>query len=237
MGPDLSDLFGQGEGPVDFGSIFDRLFGGAGMGGSGRRGRGQSPFGGSVPFGGGGLGNVPMRGADLEGEVTVDFAQAIRGGELSLNVNGAPVTVRIPPGAREGSRIRVPGKGVPSASAGPAGDLVLSIHVRPHESFWLEGDDLHVRVPITLGEAYRGGKVRVPTPDGDVMVTVPTHTQSGAKLRLRGKGVPAGKKRPASDLIVHLEVAVPQTESEEIKSAVETLEHAYRGDVRSGLSF
>ena len=237
MGPDLNDLFGQGEGPVDFASIFDRLFGGQqGMGGA-RRGRGQSPFGGSSPFGGGFGGNMAMRGGDLEGEVTVDFAHAIRGGELSLNVNGAPVTVRIPPGAREGSRLRVPGKGMPSPSGGPSGDLVLAIHVRPHESFWLEDDDLHVRVPITLGEAFRGGKIRVPTPEGDVNVTVPQRTQSGAKLRLRGKGIPAGKKRAASDLIVHLEVAVPENESPEILAAVETLETAYRGDVRGGLSF
>jgi curved DNA-binding protein len=236
MGPDLNDLFGQGEGPVDFASIFDRLFGGGAMGGTGRRGRGQSPFGGSVPFGGG-FGNVPMRGSDLEGEVTVDFADAIRGSEMSLNVNGTPVTIRIPPGAREGSRIRVTGKGAPSANGGPAGDLVLAIHVKAHESFWLDGDDLHVRVPITFGEAYRGGKVRVPTPDGDVMVNVKPRTQGGSKLRLRGKGIPAGKKRAATDLIVHLEVAVPEAENEDIAAAVETVERGYSGDVRRGLEF
>jgi curved DNA-binding protein len=178
-----------------------------------------------------------MRGGDLEGEVTVDFSQAIRGGEMSLNVNGNPVHVRIPPGAREGSRVRVAGKGVPSPSGGEPGDLVLTIHVKPHESYWLEGDDLHVRVPITIGEAFRGGKVKVPTPGGVVVVTVPAHIQSGTKLRLRGKGIPAGKKRPASDLIVQLEVSLPSADGAEVEAAVDSLEKSYREDVRSKLVF
>ncbi|MEI8257469.1 MAG: J domain-containing protein, partial [Deltaproteobacteria bacterium] len=192
----------------------------------GRGGRAGSPF-----------GAAPMRGGDLEGEVSVEFAQAVRGCELALNVNGTPVSVRIPPGAREGSRVRVSGKGSPSPNQGPAGDLVLTIHVTPHESFWLEGEDLNVRVPITIGEAFRGGKVRVPTPGGDVMVTVPARAKSGSKLRLRAKGVPAGKKHAASDLIVHLEITMPETDSEEMLKAMETLEQGYVGDVRAALTF
>jgi curved DNA-binding protein len=233
-GPDLSDLFGGPEGQtVDFGTIFDRFFAG-----QARRGRGQSPFGGSVPFGGGfGTESVPMRGADLEGEVTVDLAQAVRGGELSLNVNGNPVTVRIPPGAKEGSRVRVPSRGMPSNSRGPAGDLVLTIHVRPHEAFWLEDGDLHVRVPVTVGEAYHGGKVRVPTPDGDVNVSIPAHTASGAKLRVRSKGVPASKRHAATDLIVHIEIVPPDSDAEPVRQAIEEAERGYSGDVRAKLSF
>lgn len=232
QGPDLSDLFGGPEDqPVDFGAIFDRFFGG-----QARWGRGQSPFGGSVPFGYGE--GIPRRGADLEGEVTLDFAQAVRGGEISLNLGGTPVTVRVPPGAREGSRIRVPGKGMPSSSRGPAGDLLLTIHVRPHEWFSLdEGGNLHVRVPITVSEAVKGAKVRVPTPEGDVMVSIPSHTQSGTKLRLRGKGVPATKKRPATDLIVEVTVVIPEKDSDEVRRAVEALEKAYERDVRARLAF
>jgi curved DNA-binding protein len=229
QGPDLNDLFG-GEGPVDFGSVFDRFFGGA------RRGRGQSPFGGSMPFGGF-QGAVPIRGPDLEGEVTVEFQQAVRGGELSLNVNGEPVTVRIPPGAREGSRVRVPSRGGASPTGGPAGDLVLTIHVRAHGSFWLEGDDLHARLPITVGEAYSGAKIRVPTPDGDVNVSIPAHTQSGATLRVKGKGVPASKRRAASDLYVHIEVVLPVRDTDPVRSAVDVLNQAYDHEVRSGLAF
>ena len=228
QGPDLSDLFGGGEGPVDMGSIFDRFFSG-----SARRGRGQSPFGGSMPFGS----SMPIRGQDLEGEITVDLPQAVRGGEVSLNVNGRPVVVRIPPGASEGSRVRVPGKGASSPSGGSAGDLVLTIHVEAHNHYWLEGIDLHVEVPITLGEAYHGGKIRVPTPEGDINVTVRPHTQSGTKLRVRGKGVPGGKKRGPSDLIVHLMVAVPQSTAKDVSEAVDVVSRAYQGDVRDGLEF
>jgi curved DNA-binding protein len=234
QGPDLGDLFGGPEGqPVDFGTIFDRFFGGGG----GRRGRGPSPFGGSMPFGGFGE-TVPMRGADLEGEVTVDFTQAVRGGEISLQLRGEAVKVRVPPGAREGSRIRVPGQGMPSSSRGPAGDLLLTIHVRPHEWFSLDEDDtLHVRVPVTVAEAYLGAKVRVPTPDGDVMVTVPAHSPSGTKLRLRGRGVPGRRNRPATDLIVEIQVAVPDQDGDALHQAAEALNAGYGHDVRGTLAF
>lgn len=229
QGPDLEDLFGgPADQPIDFATIFDRIFGG--FGGQVRRGRAQSPF--------GMWETVPRRGADLESEVTIDFTQAVRGGELSLNLNGSPVTVRIPPGAREGSRIRVPGKGMPSPSGGPPGDLLLTIHVRPHNNFWMDEDgNLHVRVPVTVAEAYNGARIRVPTPEGNVMVTLPPRTSSGTKLRLRGKGVPASKKRPATDLIVEVAVAVPDVDSSEVRAALETLERGYSRDVREGLTF
>ena len=236
MGPDLNDLFGQGEGPVDFASIFDRLFGGQqGMGGA-RRGRGRVRSG------------VRRRSVAASAATGDARRRSRRRGHGRLHARDSrrrdsPQRERCAGDGshsarcERGSRLRVSGKGMPSPNGGPSGDLVLAIHVRPHDSFWLEDDDLHVRVPITFGEAFRGGKIRVPTPDGDVNVTVPQRTQSGAKLRLRGKGIPAGKKRAASDLIVHLEVAVPENESPEILAAVETLETAYRGDVRGGLSF
>lgn len=229
QGPDLSDLFGgEGGAAADFGTIFDRFFGGAARGA-----RRQGPFGG--PFGGAFGAAIPMAGADLEGEVTIDFVQAVRGGLISLNVNGNPITVRIPPGAVEGSRVRVPGKGMPSPSGGEPGDLVLTIHVRPHEYYWLENGDLHVRVPITVGEAFHGGKIKVPTPEGEVTLRIPPHTASGTKLRVRSKGVPGTKKRPASDLIVHVEIVLPETDAESAKSAVDALEKHYVGDVRSKL--
>jgi curved DNA-binding protein len=224
-GPNLEDLFvgTDPSQPIDFNVIFERFF--SGMGGMG---------GAASPFSGfrGGAGYA-MRGRDLEGELTIDFAQAVRGGEVSLNVNGSTITVRIPPGARDGSRIRVPGKGLPSSGNGSPGDLLLNIKVKPHDRFWIEeSGDLHVRMPITLGEAYKGAKIRVPTPDGDVMVTIPPRAKSGMRLRVRGKGVPASKKRPATDLIVHLELVLPEAESPEISAAIDTLEKGYVSDVR-----
>ncbi|MBL8679253.1 MAG: DnaJ domain-containing protein [Myxococcales bacterium] len=223
-GPSLEDLFGGGDPnqPIDFGSIFDRFF--SGMGGS------AGPFSGV-------RGGVPMRGRDLEGELAIEFAQAIRGAEVPINVNGSEMTVRIPPGARDGARIRVPAKGLPPSSGnGVPGDLLLNLRVKPHERFWLEeSGELHVRVPITLGEAYKGAKVRVPTAEGDVMVTVPARTKAGARLRVRGKGVPAGKSRAATDLIVHLELVLPESENAEVDAAIEVIEKGYKGDVRSGV--
>lgn len=242
QGPEMSDLFEGDPGQaVDFGTIFDRLFGEQmRRGGAGRR---RSPFGGAAaygaggPFGGFAESAVPRRGGDLEGEVTIDFAQAVRGGEVSLNINGTPVTVRIPPGAKEGSRLRIPGRGVPATGRGVAGDLILTVHVRPHDYFWLEDSNLHIRVPITLGEGYFGAKIRVPTPTGDVKISVPPQTSSGAKLRIPGKGIPASKNRPASDLIVHLFIMVPDAKSDEIRSAVETVEKGYTSNVRAKLTF
>jgi curved DNA-binding protein len=217
-GPNLEDLLGSDSGqPVDFSSIFERFFPGAG----------------------GGFGNmrsVPQRGRDLEGELAIEFSQAVKGAEVSINVNGAPMTVRIPPGARDGSRIRVPGKGMPGSAHGPVGDLVLNLRVKPHERFWLEDSgELHVRVPITVREAFVGAKVRVPTPSGDITVTVPARARSGSKLRARAKGVAKSKSRPAGDLIVHLEIVLPESDSEALRAAVETIESAYLNNVREDL--
>src|SRR5690606_34352239 len=128
---------------------------------------------------------------DLESEITIDFASAVRGTTLSLQPQGSPepLTVRIPAGAHDGSRVRIRGQGGKSPTGGPPGDLVLTIHVRPHPFFRREGDDLHVDVPITVAEAYNGARVRVPTPDKDVVLKVPEKAQSGQAVRLRGKGV------------------------------------------------
>ncbi len=107
----------------------------------------------------------------------------------------------MPPGAAEGSRIRITGQGSPGFAGGPPGDLLLTIHVEPHPFFKREGDDLYLDVPITLAEAYRGEKIRVPTPEGEVNLKVPARTQTGALTRLRGKGVGRKGKEPG-DLYV-----------------------------------
>ena len=119
-----------------------------------------------------------------------------------------PVKVRIPPGAEEGSRVRIPGHGGESPNGGPKGDLLLLVHVQPHPLLRREGDDLHIDVPITVHEAYRGAKITVPTVDGSVSVKVPPLTQSGTALRMRGKGV-AKKGKKAGDLYAHFQVHIP----------------------------
>jgi curved DNA-binding protein len=182
-------------------------------------------FGGGGGGGGGGIGDIfgdfvgrarrqrgPSRGPDLESEVTIDFASALRGSTLELRLQGetgTPVTVRVPPGAAEGSRVRIAGQGAPSSNGGPRGDLVLTVHVKPHPFFRRDGQDLHLDLPLTLAEAYHGGKVRVPTPEGDVSLKVPERTQSGQVVRLRGKGV-TKKGRDTGDLYVHFLVRIPE---------------------------
>jgi curved DNA-binding protein len=159
----------------------------------------------------------PMKGHDLEQEIAIDFESAVRGTHLQMRTPGASdaVTVRIPPGAGEGSRVRIPGHGAPSPNGGPQGDLVLVIHVKPHPIFEREGDDLYVDVPLSVSEAIKGAKVKVPTFDGSVTITVPPRTQSGTEMRVRGKGVQK-KGREPGDLYVRWLVHVPTTASSEL---------------------
>jgi curved DNA-binding protein len=179
----------------------------------------------------------PARGPELESEITIDFASAVKGATLELRPQGHlgnPVTVRIPAGASEGSRVRIAGQGGPSPNGGPRGDLVLTVHVTPHAHFRRDGDDLHLDLPITLAEAHHGAKVRVPTPDASVNLKVPEGTQSGQVLRLRGKGV-ARKGRPAGDLYVHFLIQVPSSRSEEVSRLVDELAKFQSEDPRIGI--
>jgi curved DNA-binding protein len=123
------------------------------------------------------------------------------------------VSVRVPPGADEGSRVRIAGQGGVSPNAGPNGDLVLVVHVKPHRIFKREGDDLHLDVPINVSEAVNGTKVKVPTFEGPVAVKVPPGTQSGTVLRVRGKGI-ARKGRPQGDLYVKFMVRIPSSHND-----------------------
>jgi curved DNA-binding protein len=198
---DVQEIFGGMGGGGGFGDIFGDLFGRA-RGGRTPRGKGQ----------------------DVESEVTVDFASAIKGATVMVQrLDGESVTVRIPAGAAEGSRVRIPGQGGPGTGGAPAGDLLLTIHVTPHPLFRREGDDLHIDVPITVSEAYRGAKIRIPTPEGDVQLKVPPKTQSGQVARLRGKGVARKGKEPG-DLYVHFLVQIPTSDDPSVAKAIETIE-------------
>lgn len=219
--------------------------GGGGFGGnSGGRVRIEDLFGGGG-FGAGGdqfadfFGRSqrrgPVPGPDLESEIEIDFSQALRGTMLELRPYGRPVTVRIPAGAENGSRLRIAGQGAPSPSGGPNGDLFLVVRVKPHAHYRREGDDLHVDVPVTVSEAFFGAKVKVPTLDGAVSLKVPPHTQSGAKLRVRGKGT-TRKGREPGDLYVHFLIKLPTAESPELTELVEKLRTHESEDPRASLS-
>jgi curved DNA-binding protein len=176
----------------------------------------------------------PIPGRDYQSDVTIDFAQAVRGATVDLRLPGNPnpVTVRIPAGAEEGSRVRIPGHGGPSPNGGPAGDLILVLHVQPHKFFRREGTDLHLDVPLTLAEAYKGSKVRVPTFHGTVSVKVPERTQSGTVMRLRGKGIQM-KGKEAGDLYIRFIVLVPNDASPELAGLIEQIARFQSTDPRA----
>ncbi|MBX3190511.1 MAG: J domain-containing protein [Labilithrix sp.] len=178
----------------------------------------------------------PIKGQDYEQELTIDFDSAVRGTTLQLRNASSPepVTVRIPPGASEGSRVRIPGQGGESPTGGPRGDLILEIHVQPHALFERDGDDLLIDVPITVSEAIKGARVRVPTFDGPVQVKVPPGTQSGSKLRVRGKGVARKGKEPG-DLYVRPMIQVPASTSPELSKIADEIAKLETQDVRDKL--
>ena len=132
------------------------------------------------------------------------------------------VKVRIPVGVANGQRVRVKGKGTPGSNGGPPGDLYVTVHVSPHALFGRRGDDLLLRLPVTFSEAALGASVKVPTLDGPVTMRVPPGTAPGKTLRVRGKGMPKAGGG-VGDLMVTVDVVVPQTLSDEQRQAVEAL--------------
>jgi curved DNA-binding protein len=219
--------FGGGGGSFDFGDFFG---GGGQSGGLGdmlgdlfgrTRGRG-------APRG---------RGYDVASSVALDFVDAIRGTTLKLAPSGGgeAVTVRIPPGAQDGSKVRVRGKGGAGRGGGAPGDLVLTLEVKPHKFFSRVGDDLYLDLPLTIGEAYHGAQVPVPTPHGEVKLRVPARTQSGQKMRLRGKGVHRKDHEPG-DLYVRFQVIYPDADGEAVTEAIDELAKV-TPDPRRGIAF
>jgi molecular chaperone DnaJ len=143
--------------------------------------------------------------------------------------------VKIPPGVDDGSRIRLAGKGAAGSGGAPPGDLYIVTRVRAHPFLERRGRDLYLEFPLTVGEAVLGATVEAPTPDGPVKLKVPPGSQSGKKLRLRGKGVPSMKGKGRGDLYVVLLVHVPTDGSERIREAVGVIEQSYKRNPRADL--
>ena len=141
--------------------------------------------------------------------------------------------IRIPPGADDGSELRVRGRGAPGMHGGAPGDLVIRTRVRPHPHFRREGLDLHLRLPVTLEEAYLGASIDVPTLDGSVQMKVPARSASGAQLCLRKKGVARGSQH--GDLYVELVVQVPDREDAKLSEALRDSGRLYARPVREGI--
>lgn len=220
-----------GAGNGGFEDLFGGLFGGARQQGfGGRRTTGIPPefadlFGGG--FGGAGpqtYQRAPQKGSDLTATTTISFAGSVRGTTVSLREsNGHVIDVKIPAGIKDGQKVRQRGKGNP----GPAGngDLIVTVHVKPHDFFQREDDNIRVHVPVTFAEAALGADIQVPTLDGDtVRLRVPPGTPSGRTLRVKGRGVKTPKG--TGDLLVTIDVAVPKNLNKEAEEAIKAFADA-----------
>ncbi len=198
-------------------------------------------------FGGGGVAQEPANaaGSDIEYSVTVPFWEAIRGGEMKLNIQRPsamgrmtpePVSFRIKPGTRDGQRIRLAGKGSPGVRGGAPGDLYIIVHIAEHPVFRRDADDIIINLPIFPWEAALGAKVEVPTIDGRAVLRIPPGTQTGQKLRMREKGVPSAT-RPGviGDEIVEIRIVVPEIPNVEAKELWQKLAKLHPEDPRKDL--
>jgi curved DNA-binding protein len=188
---DLGELFGGG-----FSDFFEAMFGGMG----------------SRP-------QPARRGRDLEQPVRISLAEAYHGARRAFDRDGKRLEVSIPPGARSGTRVRLTGQGASGQSQ--AGDLYLVVEVDPDPRFERQEDDLSVEAPTDLYTALLGGEVNVPTPAGDVVLTVPPGSQPGQTFRLKGRGMPQ-LRHPSvhGDLFARLRVALPALLSPEERELV-----------------
>lgn len=226
--------------PFDFGS-FD--FGEAQRGGPG--GPSIRDIFGSMFGGGSQEPSGTMPGTDLEYQVSVGFWQAIKGGNIKLNISrpdargqmrNEPIELRLKPGTRDGQRIRLAGRGNSGNRGGNPGDLYIVVRLEGHPVFRREGDDIHVTVPITFQEAALGAKVDVPTIDGRAQLRVPPGTQSGQKLRMREKGVKSAVKEGATgDQIVEVRIVVPPVQDERSKEILREFAKLNADDPRAEL--
>jgi molecular chaperone DnaJ len=145
------------------------------------------------------------------------------------------VEVRIPPGAQSGSRLRVAGKGNAGTMGAPAGDLYITTHVEPHPLFKREGDNIELKVPITVAEAGLGAKIEVPTIDGKTLLKIPPGTQNEKKFRLRERGVFNARKNTRGDQIVQVVLQAPVVQDERTKELLRELATLHPEDPRKEL--
>lgn len=206
-------------GGFGFEDIFGDLFGAGRRGGAGGRRGGAA-------------------GSDVEVSVEIPFLVAVQGGErdISVDVGGKveQIHLKIPAGMKDGARIRIAGRGEPGRSGGASGDLMIIARVLAHALLSRDGDDLHMDVPVTVGEAMLGATIDVPTLKGSKKLRIPAGTQGGQKVRIAGEGVPR-KDGTRGDFYVHIQIAVPKNLDESAKELARKLDEKTRTDPRAGL--
>ena len=180
-----------------------------------------------------GGGGEPQRGKDFNFILDLDFMEAALGCEKQIRLsNGVSYKVKIPPGVKEGAKIRLTGKGEPGLYGGNAGDLFIEPHILSHRYFRRNGEDIEIDLPITFSEALQGATVRVPTLDGSVQLKIPANAQSGQKMRLKGKGIK--KEDKTGDLYVILQIRLPASLDEKTKIDLLKILEGKEGDPRTG---
>lgn len=183
------------EAPFDLGDIFSDLFGSGAGGAGGPRGFGR------------------MRGRDIRFTLEIDFVEAASGARRRVQLaEGRTLDITIPAGVESGQVLRLKSQGGPGVQGGPPGDALVELRVKPHPLFRRDGNDVHFDLPVSLTEAVEGAKIQVPTVTGPVQLTVPAGSNTGAMLRLKGKGV-AG----VGDQIVRLSIVLPDANDEDLK--------------------
>jgi DnaJ-class molecular chaperone len=192
---------------VNFDDILGEMFG-----------RGGGP---GVNMGGRGRG-FGAKGADVKARLEIDLEDAINGITRRITFgDGKSLDVTIPKGAAEGQVLRLRGQGQPGRSGGPAGDALIELAIKPHPLYRREGADLHMDLPISVPDAVLGAKVEAPTPDGPVTLTVAKHSNSGATLRLRGRGAVNAETGKRGDLFARLMVSLPEPPGAELERIAE----------------
>jgi DnaJ-class molecular chaperone len=210
----------QGEmDPADLEDLF-AMFGGA-RGGGTRRGGGQG---------------FAMPGGDRLYTLTVDFIEAAAGSKKRLSLGPDNwLDVTIPPGIEESQVLRLKGKGDAGMGGGPPGDAMIEIHIVPHPHFRREGDNVLVELPVSLAEAVLGGRITVPTVTGPVTMTIPKGSDSGAQLRLRGKGIHR-RGGQEGDQIVTLKIVIGDSGDAELAAFLEGWAQKHQVNPRGGMT-
>ena len=200
--------FGGGEG--GFSDFFESIFGSGGFGGG---------------FGGGGKrASRPAKGHDLQTEMDISLEEAFNGGPKQISLNGQLLKLTLQPGIKEGQVIRLKGKGAEGVAGGPAGDLLITIHIAKHARYEIKGNDIYFDQPVDIYKAILGGKIAVQLIDKQIMMDIPAGTDSDKRFRLKGMGMrvfdnPANR----GDAYVRIQIKVPKTLTAHEKEMFEQL--------------
>ncbi len=222
---DLNDLFGGGAGGrhqtgTGFSDFFEAIFGNmAGMGGMGGQTRRSQSF--------------ARRGRDITRDVEISLEEAYHGTTRILRTaNNRRLEVKIPAGAKNGTKVRIKGEGAPGTGGAPNGDLFLRVNIAKHPSLEVDGEDLRTTVDVDLYTAILGGTVEIPTPKGKLKLKIPRETQNGKTFRLRNQGMPKlNNPKSFGNLYVTLNVRLPQNLSREEIALFEELRDLREGRV------